>query len=183
MNFNYNIDKVLEINNKQPSSKNNNWGTQNIFNKKQCEVVIKNIIEYYKKTEINLSQEDVLIILTKFLQRGGSNKNAQNNITIVHVTATEKTVHFNAEILITILKQINEKATIRQFAKGICNEIAQIAMILKIPGDLSNKIKFDYPNISEDELAWASNFQTQNPNCPELIRNWLVKNFEKRFLK
>jgi hypothetical protein len=28
---------------------------------------------------------------------------------------------------------------------------------------------------------WCSNFQTTNPNCPEKVRNWLLKNFKERF--
>ena len=31
------------------------------------------------------------------------------------------------------------------------------------------------------EKVWCSNFQTQNPNCPENIKKWLVENFRSRF--
>ena len=71
--------------------------------------------------------------------------------------------------------------TNRQFAKAIANDKAKISLFLEIEGDLSNQIKYEYPNLPLEEAVWCSNFQTTNSNCPAKIRNWLVKNYRNRF--
>jgi len=47
--------------------------------------------------------------------------------------------------------------------------------------DLSRQMKLDHPNLSLKEAIWCSNFQSQNPNCPETVQNWLKENYNKRF--
>ena len=39
-----------------------------------------------------------------------------------------------------------KKATNRQFARALANEIAQVAIQLNIEGDLANQMKFEFPD-------------------------------------
>ena len=50
-------------------------------------------------------------------------------------------------------------------------------------GNLSRTIKLELKNLSKEDLVWASDFQTYNPNCPSRVKNWLVKNYKERFRK
>jgi len=87
----------------------------------------------------------------------------------------------SASELLNIIRSVEKKGTNRQLARTLCKEIFQIAEILEIEGDLANQMQLSYPNMSKDELVWCSNFQTKNPDCPELVRKWLVKNYRERF--
>jgi hypothetical protein len=53
--------------------------------------------------------------------------------------------------------------------------------ILDEPGDLSRQMRREQPNITSDQAIWCSNFQTDNQECDEPVREWLLKNFKSRF--
>jgi hypothetical protein len=77
--------------------------------------------------------------------------------------------------------------TVRQFARGFKDGIIDNMMVLgwefASPGNLSKQIQIDIPNLSKEELLWASDFQTYNERCPERVREWLLKNYKNRFQK
>jgi hypothetical protein len=76
------------------------------------------------------------------------------------------------------------KTTVRQFARGIKQEVIDILLAMgdaAPEGNLARTIKLELKNLTKEELMWASDFQTYNDNCPTRIRNWLVKNYRSRF--
>lgn len=116
------------------------------------------------------------ILVTGVLQRGGTNQSAVNVVTF----------NFNdnslsAKELLKYIKEVQANATVRQFARSVANDIVDIAMALNIPGDLHSQMRFEHPNLSDSEAVWCSNFQTQNPSCPDTVRDWLVHNHRHRF--
>ena len=143
---------------------------------KITEKIADKIIEEIKNKLKTESKEEALVLITGILQKGGSNKNAIN---IVKFEYNNKTL--TAQELQQAIHKIQKNTTIRQFAKTIADDIAKIALLLEMEGDLSNQIKYEYPNLPLEEMVWCSNFQTTNPNCPAKIRNWLVKNYRNRF--
>jgi hypothetical protein len=48
-------------------------------------------------------------------------------------------------------------------------------------GNLARTMKLEMKNVTHEEAVWASDFQTYNPECPDRVRNWLVKNYRSRF--
>jgi hypothetical protein len=143
------------------------------LSKETCTKVLHTIKE--KKNLKNINQ--ALILTTGLAQNGGTNRNAGSSISY---SAFNKTL--NVSDLQSYLRANNlNTATIRQFCRGLANEIAQTAEIIGQDGDLANQMGRDDPNITKAEAAWCSNFQTTNPNCPEKVRHWLLNNFKDRF--
>jgi len=141
------------------------------------EICLKIIKEVENKKNLN-SETETLILITGLLQRGGSNKSAGNSITYEFEGKT-----LTAQELQGIIKSIQKNATNRQLSRSLANEIAEIALSLGIEGDLANQMRYEVPDLTLEEAAWCSNFQTQNMNCPDRVRNWLVNNYKSRFNK
>lgn len=121
-------------------------------------------------------QTTLFILITILLQGGGSNKNAGNSVNVNYEGYT-----LTSKQLLEIIQQFKKKGTIRQYARGIANEIQKVASILEIEGDLAHQMRLDYPDLSIEDAVWCSNFQTRNPNCPENVRFWLNDNHKNRF--
>lgn len=119
----------------------------------------------------------IVTLITGLAQNGGSNKSAGSaayQVDDIVLGAAE------------VLKEINERhknGTIRQLCRTIRDQIAAIAIAIGEDGDLAGQMKLEFPNISEEEAAWCSSFQTTNPKCPDNVRIWLVENHRKRFSK
>lgn len=135
------------------------------------------ILDMLKK-KYEFDDAEVYVAVTVILQRGGTNKGAGST---AKFTLRDKSL--TAQDLQKIINIFKKKATNRQFARAIANEIAQVAIQLNIEGDLANQMKFEFPDLTQKEAAWCSNFQTTNPQCPERVRNWLVQNYKHRFRK
>lgn len=164
----YDLNKIQQI---VTNSKENCQKTNKI-DENTADKIVEEIRTKFKLE----SKEEALILITGLFQKGGSNKSAGNSVKFTYNNNT-----ISAQELQNTVIKIKKNATNRQFAKAISNDIAKIALMLKMEGDLSNQIKYEYPNLSITEAVWCSNFQTTNPNCPTKIRNWLVKNYRNRF--
>jgi len=152
-----------------------------IKKKTQLESILS--IEIIEKINLKLleilkieDQTTLLILITILLQGGGSNKNAGNS-----VNANYEGYTLTSKQLLEIIQQFKKKGTIRQYARGIANEIQKVASILEIEGDLAHQMRLDYPDLSIEDAVWCSNFQTRNSNCPENVRFWLNDNHKNRF--
>lgn len=152
-------------------SKKHYWKTV-LLNK----VIVNKIIEETRRKVKMKSKEETLLLIVGILQKGGSNKNALHWISFTYKNTTLSAKEFDL-----VLSKITKNTTVWQFAWFIANDIAKIALLLEMEGDLSNQIKYEYPTLSIKELVWCSSFQTTNPKCPSKIRNWLVKNYWNRF--
>lgn len=144
----------------------------NLFSEEVVQAIMEEI-----KTSKNIEQVEIVwILVTGVLQRGGSNQKASNQIKydFGNYSLTSKE-------LFKIVRKHQKNGTNRQLARTICNDIARIALELKIPGDLHAQMRFEHPNLTEEDSIWCSNFQTTNSACPDLVRNWLVKNYQSRF--
>ena len=120
--------------------------------------------------------EHAYILVAGLMQRGGSNQKAGNSVQFSYDDKTLSSQEFNK-----ILTSVQKGATNRQFARTINRDIINIAIEFEITGDLHNQMKLEHPNLTIVESAWCSNFQTQNPECPQNVREWLVENYKSRF--
>jgi hypothetical protein len=137
---------------------------------------VKKIIE---QTKIkggfeNLTQ--ALIAVSGLCQLGATNKGSSRSITYTYKNKT-----ISAGDFANICSSVKAGGTPRQFARAAGTSIAKIAKHLHEPDDLSRQMKLDHPNLTPDEECWCSNFQSSNPDCPDLVRNWLREDFRKRF--
>lgn len=145
----------------------------NLLTDEVCNQIIDKITEKY-----NLTIDQTFIVLTGLLQRGGTNKGAGSNTKF-----SLNTINFSAQDLQNIINSVSKNSTNRQFARAMSNEIADVALILGIEGDLANQMRFEYPDLTLTEAVWCSNFQTTNKRCPDRVREWLVSNYKNRFKK
>jgi NCAIR mutase (PurE)-related protein len=121
-----------------------NYKTSNKIDEKITDKIIEEVKDRLKVE----SKEEALVLITGVLQKGGSNKNAINSIKFEHNNKI-----LSAQELQQIVNKIQKNVTNRQFARAIANDIAKISLLLEIEGDLSNQIKYEYPNLSLEEAV------------------------------
>lgn len=175
LNINYDLNKIVKL---HSELKNNtiksNSKNLNKFTREDVTKIVNIITENLTITDENVT----MILMAGVLQLGGSNQKSGNAVSY-HLGEYS----LSSQQLNNFIKKITKNGTNRQLARALADEIAEIAIALNIPGDLHNQMLLEFPNLSETEKAWCSNFQTQNPNCPENVRKWLVENFRSRFNK
>lgn len=132
-----------------------------------------------EKLSENLKIEDptiLSVLITLLLQGGGSNKNAGNSVSVEFEGYT-----LTSKQLLEVIQQFKKKGTVRQYARGIADQVHEVADNLEIEGDLAQQMKLDHPDLSLKDSVWCSNFQTRNPKCPKNVRAWLNENHKNRF--
>lgn len=173
LNINYDLNKIVTLHNDlKKTTKKSNSKNLNKFTQKEVEQILDLITEKLTITDNNIT----LILVAAVLQLGGSNQKSGNA-----VTYNLGEYSLSSQQLNNFIKKVVKNGTNRQLARTIADEIAKIALAINIPGDLHTQMLLEYPNSSDTEKVWCSNFQTQNPNCPENVRKWLVENFRSRF--
>lgn len=100
-------------------------------------------------------------------QAGGTNRSCDGNL---QVSIFGKDIK-----LASLRKTLTEnklKASERKLARSMASTIAKIAEEIGIPGNLAKKITRDFPErkFTTEELAWLSEFQVDNSDCPEESR-------------
>jgi hypothetical protein len=125
------------------------------------------------------STEGSTICLCILLQRGGTSPKQANK-----VSETWK----GARISLGMVRNscAKHKISVRKLARGMAQTIAIIMEYLGedgYRGNLSKKYLEEHPDASDKDLIWTSDFQTFNLECPERIREWLIKDYNTRFKK
>jgi hypothetical protein len=143
---------------------------EKIFNDIKEKIRLSDTLVEAQKTLI------VMILITGLVQGGGTNKVTAQGMNFVYGEYT-----LNSKYLLDLINKYRKNSTIRQLARSLADEIAEIAINLDMEGDLANQMRMDHPEITPEQAAWCSNFQTTNPNCPIEVRNWLVNNYRNRF--
>lgn len=104
-----------------------------------------------------------------FAQQGGAHARA----TDVGYTYGEHS--FTASDIVSAVHYIKPDSTTRQYVKAKRNTIAFHALILELKGDLGHKFFETYNDASEEELIFASIFQSGNSEAPPRVKSWLDK--------
>jgi hypothetical protein len=125
--------------------------------------------------------EHTIAGITKLIQDGGTNQ-SKKNLTVV---VGDKEFELNK--LRDILKSIDKTLTVRKFAKGARDIIIKVAQINGWPGPLTKELIRVNQNllITPDLAPWCLEIHSDNYNCPNEIRDALVRREEqlKLFLK
>ena len=141
-----------------------------------CEKIFNGIHKELKSSE---QQQDLFIGVSCILQRGGTSRNAPS---------TMKMNINNLDITLDMIRRNcrTHNVSVRQFARGIKQDIIEVMQFLgeNAPdGNLAKTMRLDHPDLSKDDAIWASDFQTYNSDCPDVVKKWLVKNYRSRFRK
>lgn len=136
------------------------------------------IIQRFEKAKGFNSSSEAFVAIAILLQYGATNSGGADQIEVKYKGITAK-----ARDLHNAIERVDKKITARQFARTHANAIQEIGHTLGIPGDLAKKRALEVATQSAEEASWCSNFQTQNPACPDTVRQWLVANFKSRFQK
>lgn len=162
--FRLEIEEV-DVSRKRAQPRNTGQMDQN-----QCNQVI-NAIQRNKGFD---TPTKAFTIITGLCQVGGTNRNAGSRVSYVYDGKT-----LNGQEFATFCTQAG--GTPRQFARTMASVISRVALKLEEPGDLSRQMRLDHPNLTLEDAVWCSNFQSQNPDCPEPVQIWLSKNYKRRF--
>lgn len=145
----------------------------NVIAPEQLQIILESMVLQLKLP----SMWHAVAILTIFFQQGATAKSCDGNMSI---TVFEKTIKL-AQIR-KILKQSNCAKQERKLARSLATKIYSIAKIMKLEGNLTNKILRENPGLelSQADRIWLSDFQSDNPNCPVELRNYITNSFPKR---
>jgi hypothetical protein len=126
----------------------------------------------------NASLDEIFFCIAMICQKGATSNKSNANLSYKYRNCT---------ITVNQLRLACHKcggASVRQLARGLKDQIISLMKSLGnkgVPGNLHRSMSLDLPNLSSEEAIWASDFQTYNPNCPQRVRIWLVKNYRARF--
>jgi hypothetical protein len=117
------------------------------------------------------------------LQKGGCNSNKNTNIIL---TVDGKKIE--SKIISGFIRQKCKNASPRQFARQLANEIFEISKHTKTSGNLKIRLEKLYTKqwndiIDPDKDYWASDFQSNNPKCPDGIQFLIRQNYQETFRK
>ena len=145
--------------------------------KQQLDSVVGDVAKTY-----NCPPSVAYIGICSTLQAGGSNKNKRSNVKI-----TIDKISFESKKVNESIAKFCKTLTPRQFARILCNDIFLISKKYGITGNAYVSIKRYYPDLllgtNIDERFWAADFQVDNLNCPDYVRNALRQRYADKFTK
>ena len=123
------------------------------------------------------SRDEALAVLAVFFQQGGTARSADGNMSVEIFGKSIKLA-----MVRHCLKGVNFAKGERKLARSFANEIAEIATVLELPGNLSNKIVRNNLDreFTMEEKVWLSDFQSDNENCPADLRQLILDTFKKK---
>lgn len=125
----------------------------------------------------NLSREQAITFLAVLFQQGGTARRCDGNLTVKV---------FNQEMKLSeirsILRKVGLKNAERKLARALATEIYAISVMLELPGNLAKKITKLYPDVkmSIEDLAWLSDFQSDNEDCPGPLKKYILECFKNK---
>lgn len=160
---------------------------KNLTNKENIEEIKSNLYkneasqEDIEKTitgiskEKNMEMNQVILYVSILLQQGATSPKTPGSKSLGGIRVDD---------IRRQVKKANDKITLRKLARSMKQEIIGIILTMgddAIEGNLAKKMRLELGNISKEEAAWASDFQTYNEKCPTRVRNWLRKNYQDQF--
>jgi hypothetical protein len=136
----------------------------------------RRLVRELSRTKNNMAEPAAFAAIAIVCQKGGTSKKAQGNISAVvnGITVTLADIR-------TAMRTLNVRYTMRQWARTFADQIHFIAETYSIPGDLAKKITRNHTELDVQDTYWLSNFQMDNPNCPENIRALLTDHYHSLF--
>lgn len=149
--------------------------TEKAIEKDSFENVVKDVAKEYNSTPAV-----ALAGIFATLQAGGTSNNKRSN---VKITLQDKP--FESKKINAIITRHCKGVTPRQFAKFFADAIFTCASRHKITGNAYVYLRRFHGNMLtetvENERFWCADFQIDNTNCPEYIRQALQKRYGDKF--
>jgi hypothetical protein len=122
-----------------------------------------------------VSPESATVGISCLIQMGGTNLSKKT------LTRTIGDVTYDINDLRAIIKEVDKTGTVRKFAKGIRDIVVDIASLNKWAGPLRNDLRTKNPNldITEDMGPWCLEVHSDNPSCPQGIKEALIRREEQ----
>lgn len=134
------------------------------------------------KNQYNVEPHVALLGLFATLQAGGTNKNKRSNVKI-----TIQGVSFESKTINKYITNHLRDFTPRQFAVYFRDFIFRVSKAQNITGNAYVSLRRQYSHLLTEAVAeekfWASDFQLDNENCPEYIRNALRTRYNDKFIR
>ena len=118
-----------------------------------------------------------LIAIAILLQSGGTTRGCDGNLQTTIASKPYKLSQLRKALSESKLKNCE-----RKLARTLAEPIAEIAFKFSIPGNLSKQIIRAHPerSFTAEETVYLSDFQADNPNCPEIIRRFILEAFDTK---
>ena len=130
----------------------------------------------------NTNRQTAYVGLLATLQAGGTNKNKRSNVKI-----TINKIGFESKKVNEFIFRYCKNHTPRQLARCLANDIFIVSQKFGITGNAYISLKRNYPHLlfetNINERFWASDFQVDNPHCPDYIRTALRQRYIDKFAK
>lgn len=137
----------------------------------------KELIVEKLSSKLKLTKEQTVTALAILFQQGGTTKRCDGNLT-THIFGKD----IKLSTVRAFLKTEGVKGGERKLARSLATSIQSISSVLELPGNLAKLITRN--NINQEftisELAWMSDFQVDNQDCPEKIRKLINEYFNTR---
>lgn len=164
MSFEFNMDKIKELQVEKPTA-------PALVSKEDSDKFIT-LLAAKTKMDPVATFTGVCIIC----QKGGTSRKAQGT-----VYAVVNGIKMDLNLVRNVINELKIGFTLRQWARTYASEIYEVSQYFDIEGDLSKKIARNSPSVTAEERFWLSNFQMDNPNCPQNVRNMLMAHYKTLF--
>lgn len=139
------------------------------FSDSKTKTVVQKIAE-----KVDLSTQQTLAVLAILFQQGGTARRCDGNLTAKI---------FGKEIKLSIIRSILRAEGIkggeRKLARALATPLQKLSVLLELEGNLAKAIIRNNMDkqFTKEETTWMSDFQNENPDCPEEIRKLIHKHF------
>lgn len=142
-----------------------------------CDKVLESYAKIIGITNGDDPKRIALVGISILFQKGGTTRACDNNL-----CANFNNYKFELGSFRKVLNDLKFSKSERKFARNLGTKIALIAIELDLPGNLSKKIPNLNPSMefTRMELAWMSDFQRDNLDCPEKVRSLIIETLNKR---
>lgn len=136
-----------------------------ILNTFQTEKIINAVID---EAELDC-KEQALILLAILFQKGGTARQCDDNL-----EAEVQGKKLRLKKVRDYMREVGFVRIERRLARSLATLIYEVCSSLKIPGNLARVILNNETNMltdaTDEDRAWMSDFQNDNEDCPERIR-------------
>lgn len=159
---------------------NNDVNVENIIIPRSTKITpqqAENVIAKFAEKQNLDNPRTALVAVCILLQSGGTARGCDGNLSC---TISDHT--FKLSQLRGVLNESKLKSCERKLARTLAEPISRIAYKYGIDGNLAKKIIRAHPerNFTPEETVYLSDFQADNPDCPEILRRYIMETFESR---
>jgi hypothetical protein len=149
--------------------------------KLDIQIISKKVVNILKKKGANITENQAGVAICLLLQKGACLKTIDQNFKVLvnPGDTSDKNIFFSVAQLYDAFKKCGVAGKLRPFARKYATLIAQIAEQHNVPGILYNQyknehsidngkyLKFKFP---EESSHWMSDFQSNNADCPDTVK-------------